>query len=246
MLRAFFSITSAFLIIVLLTPASFATTDDEQLLRIEVEKYLTGKFNPARHAAFVKVPSRYSNRPGHYLRQETLDAFKKMHKVANKEGIRLTIISATRNFNYQKQIWERKWRAKRNTIKNPKKRALNILRYNSMPGTSRHHWGTEIDLNALNNRWFESGKGLKVFKWLNKNAAKYGFHRPYTTKNSQRPHGYSEEKWHWSYTPLSIPMIRDAATALKETSISGFSGSHLAQEIGIVKHYILGVSESCR
>ena len=115
-----------------------------------------------------------------------------------------------------------------------------------MPGTSRHHWGTEIDLNSFNNRWFEYGKGKKLYRWLQVNAAKYGFHQPYTAKNSKRPHGYNEEKWHWSYTPLSIPMLRDATTAISDSKIRGFIGSETAIQIGILKHYILGVSESCR
>lgn len=244
--KALLIILSGLLLTFFSASPSFAKTDDSQLLRNEVENYLMGKFNPSQHAAFVKVPSRYANRHGHYLREETLDAFIKMQDAASKEGIRLTIISGTRNFNYQKQIWERKWGAKKNKIKNQKKRALNILRYNSMPGTSRHHWGTEVDLNALNNKWFEKGKGLKAYNWLTNNAAQYGFQQPYTAKNSLRPHGYNEEKWHWSYTPLSVPMTRDASSALKDENIKGFSGSHLAPDIGIVKHYILGVSETCR
>jgi hypothetical protein len=115
-----------------------------------------------------------------------------------------------------------------------------------MPGTSRHHWGTEVDLNAFSNKWFESGRGLKLFKWLDNNASKYGFHRPYTKKDSQRPTGYNEEKWHWSFTPLSIPMIRDARLALDDTKITGFSGSQTARQIGVVQKYILGVSISCQ
>ena len=115
-----------------------------------------------------------------------------------------------------------------------------------MPSTSRHHWGTEVDLNAFRNDWFNHDKGLKLFKWLEKNAASYGFHRPYTKKDEKRPNGYNEEKWHWSYTPLSIPMLRDASLTLNDSKITGFSGSETALQIGVVKNYILGVNESCR
>lgn len=217
-----------------------------QLMANEVETYLMGKFDPAKHGAFARVPSRYANRSGYYLRQETLNAFARMHEAASKDGVRLIIRSATRNFNYQRYIWERKWRERRKSGLNPKAKALSILNYNSMPGTSRHHWGTEIDLNSFNNRWFEYGKGLKLYRWLQANAAKFGFHQPYTAKNSKRPHGYNEEKWHWSYTPLSIPMLRDATIAISDSKIRGFIGSETATQIGILKHYILGVSESCR
>jgi len=217
----------------------------KQLPTIEVENYLMGKFNPATHAAFVKVPKRYANRSGYYLRKEAYDAFVKMYDAARKDGVKLIIRSATRNFDYQKRIWERKWRAQKKS-RSAKNKALNILKLSSMSSTSRHHWGTEIDLNAFRNYWFTHGKGLKLFRWMNNNAAKYGYQRPYTKKDHNRPTGYNEEKWHWSYTPLSIPMLRDASSVLNDTKINGFLGSETASEIGVVKNYILGISKSCR
>ena len=210
-----------------------------------VENYLMGKFNPAKHEAFARVPKKYANRSGYYLRKEVLNAYIQMEKAARKEGVKLIIRSATRNFNYQKGIWERKWH-KQKRSRSAENKALNILKLSSMPGTSRHHWGTEVDLNAFNNKWFEHGRGLKLFRWLDKHAAKYGFARPYTKKDSLRPTGYNEEKWHWSFTPLSIPMIRDARLALDDTKITGFSGSETARQIGVVKKYILGISKSCQ
>jgi len=153
--------------------------NQSQISSAQVKSYLMGKFNPAKHPAFVKVPQRYANRSGYYLRLETLDAFKKMHAAAKKDGIKLTIRSATRNFTHQSWIWDRKWKSKKKKLPNGKQRALNILKYSSMPGTSRHHWGTDIDLNNFNNSWFESGEGLKVFQWLEANAHTYGYCRPY-------------------------------------------------------------------
>lgn len=211
----------------------------------EIENYLMGKFNPRKHNAFVKVPERYANRKGYYLRKSAFEAFKKMYEAARKDGVKLIIRSATRNFDSQKRIWERKWRAQKKSRSSVDK-ARNILQENSMPGSSRHHWGTEIDLNAFKNDWFEYDQGLKLFRWMNKNAAKYGFYRPYTKKDDNRATGYNEERWHWSYTPLSIPMLRDASMALSDKKITGFLGSETATQIGVVKNYILGVNESCR
>lgn len=231
--------------LMLLTTSAFAKTEDKYTNeKAAVIDYLTGKFNPAKHDAFALVPKRLANRPGYYLRKETLAALIKMHSAAKKDGVTLTIRSATRNFVYQKSIWERKWR-KQKKSRSDKNKALNILKLSSMPGTSRHHWGTEVDFNAFNNGWFESGKGLKLFKWLEKNAATYGFQRPYTKKDSQRPTGYNEEKWHWSYTPLSIPMVRDAKLALTDKDITGFLGSKTAGQIGVIKNYVLGINKSC-
>ena len=42
-----------------------------------------------------------------------------------------------------------------------------IMKYSSMPSTSRHHWGTDIDLNSLENSYFEKGEGKKYsIGWL--------------------------------------------------------------------------------
>jgi len=221
-------------------------TVDNTISAIEVENYLSGKFNPAKHPAFVKVPKRYANRAGYYLREEAFDAYKRMYEAAKKDNVHLVIRSAARNFKYQSWIWNRKWQEKRKRIPNPKLRVQNILKYNSMPGTSRHHWGTEVDLNSFKNSWFSYGKGLKLFNWMNKNAHKYGFCRPYSAKNSQRLTGYNEEKWHWSYAPLSKLMLKDVAGLLTDQKITGFSGSEHAVNLSIVKNYIFGIHPSCR
>lgn len=217
--------------------------------------YLMGKFDPASKTGFVRIPRKYADRSGLYLREEALEKFIKMRTAAKKAGVHLVIRSATRNFDYQKGIWERKWLGKTKLsnginvardIVDPMDKSLHILEYSSMPGTSRHHWGTDIDLNSFNNKWFQSGKGLKLFQWMNANAAKYGFHRPYTAKGAQRPNGYNEEKWHWSYTPLAKKMTQDAERVLDDSQITGFLGSETAEAIGVVQHYILGVHPSCR
>ena len=58
-----------------------------------------------------------------------------------------------------------------------------ILEYSSAPGTSRHHWGTDMDINALQNDYFSNkGNGAFLYEWLQKNAAKFGFCQPYNKK----------------------------------------------------------------
>ncbi|GIV37580.1 MAG: hypothetical protein KatS3mg032_1959 [Cyclobacteriaceae bacterium] len=126
------------------------------------KNYLLGKFNPATHNQFVKPHHRYTAGAARtqYLHRQTYEAFLKMARAAEKDGIQLVILSATRNFETQKAIWERKWMNEA-AITNPIDRAEKILQYSSMPGTSRHHWGTDVDLNSLDNSYFDSGQGLK-------------------------------------------------------------------------------------
>lgn len=211
---------------------------------VQVSKeYLLGKFDPATHPDFVRVGKPYSDKPGMMLRKEAFEAFKKMWDSAKKAGVSLKIISSTRNFEQQKNIWEGKWERFSKEVPAPKGRALKILEYSSMPGSSRHHWGTDIDLNDLNNPSFEKGgKHQKVYEWLVAHAQEFGFCQPYT---AGRPHGYQEEKWHWSYTPLSKPLLAQYKASISDTEIQGFLGSDLAPEIGAVKHYVLGINQSC-
>lgn len=208
---------------------------------------LIGKFDPTRHPDFVSVGRPYADRPGMLLRRETFDAFRAMWEAARADSISLTIISATRTFAQQKTIWERKWARFAAEAPDPEARALKILEYSSMPGTSRHHWGTDFDLNDLNNPTFEpGGRYADVYAWLQKNAHRFGFCQPYTPKGAERPHGYNEEKWHWSYQPLSAQMLQQFALHVQDSLITGFIGAETAGQIGVVRHYVLGVADVCQ
>lgn len=231
-----------------------ATQDTAPALEFSIE-YLTGKFDPAKHPDFAIVDKKYADGEGYFLRKDTYESFQKMWEAAQADGITLTIVSATRNFYRQKSIWEAKWTGARK-IENgtnaaqkypdPKTRALKILEYSSMPGTSRHHWGTDIDLNDLDNYTFEHGQGKKVYDWLQKHAAKYGFCQPYTPKGEARPSGYNEEKWHWSFIPVAKHLTDLAARRLSDEMISGFQGAEMADKIGIVEKYVMGINEDCK
>lgn len=206
--------------------------------------YLLGKFDPASQPDFVPVGKPYSDRAGMMLRKETFEAFKKMFDAAQKEKIVLKIISSTRNFEQQKTIWEGKWSRFAKDAPDPKTRALKILEFSSMPSSSRHHWGTDIDLNDLNNATFEKGGRYEaVYTWLHEHAHEYGFCQPYT---AGRPHGYQEEKWHWSYSPLSKPFLEEYQKTITNNDIKGFKGAELAAEVGIVEYYVAGINQNCK
>ena len=216
--------------------------------------FLMGKFNPETHSDFVKIEKKYASRVGMFLHKKTYESFKKMHAKAKADGINLTIRSATRNFKSQKGIWEAKWTGQRKvedgqdiskTIPDHKQRALKILEYSSMPSTSRHHWGTDIDINAFTNEYFSKGKGKKEYDWLLANTASFGFCQPYTAKGKDRPDGYNEEKWHWSYLPLSKPLIDQAKLRFKNEMVKGFKGAKTATQIDVVKKYVLGINQEC-
>jgi zinc D-Ala-D-Ala carboxypeptidase len=214
------------------------------------KNYLLGKFDPATHSQFVRLKDEHAqgSAKGGYLRKETYEAFIKMSDAARNDGVELIIISATRNFESQKRIWENKWEGRTmvegknlTLVKDHKERARLILLYSSMPSTSRHHWGTDMDLNALENSFFESGQGLKIYQWLTAHASEYGFCQPYTSKADGRT-GYEEEKWHWSYLPLSGEFLYQYKKQVSYTDIKGFRGSEVAKGMQVIKKYVEGVA----
>jgi D-alanyl-D-alanine carboxypeptidase len=208
------------------------------------KSYLLGRFNPETDPRFVKPADVHTAGAARsqYLRKEAYEAFVNMATAAAKDGVTLVIISATRNFEVQKSIWERKWQAEA-SVADEAERARKILRYSSMPGTSRHHWGTDMDLNDLTNEYFESGEGLKIYQWLTAHAHQYGFCQPYTSKMGGRT-GYEEEKWHWSYTPLSNSLLEAYKKTVTLSDLTGFMGSGAASKLDVITNYVDGVA--CR
>jgi LAS superfamily LD-carboxypeptidase LdcB len=114
-----------------------------------------------------------------------------------------------------------------------------------MPGTSRHHWGTDIDINSLNPLYFNSGKGKKEFEWLRDNAHLFGFCQTYTQKDSERPNGYEEEKWHWTYTPIASKLMEYYDANVTAKQITEFDGSD-ALPFSEIRKYVFGISPDCK
>jgi D-alanyl-D-alanine carboxypeptidase len=214
-----------------------------------IQSYLMGKFDPSNHPDFVKISIKHADRPGLYLRKEVYEAYKRMYETAKLDGIDLKILSATRNFEYQKRIWESKWLKicpANPSYQDKLKTAKRILKYSAMPGSSRHHWGTDIDMCSVENAFFKGSKGAKVFAWLKKNAHIYGFCQTYTPKGEERPSGYNEEKWHWSYQPSSLAFTKEIMASIADSMFSGFSGAETAGDLKIVENYMLGLNPECK
>jgi len=188
-----------------------------------------------------------------FLRKETLDAFLKMAEAADKDMIDLKIASATRNFDYQRGIWNNKWSGVTlvegndlsKSIPDGLERFKKILEYSAAPGTSRHHWGTDIDINGAVPEYFATEKGQKVYEWLTKNAPSFGFCETYNLKGSARGTGYNEEKWHWSYLPLSQTFTQEYKNLIKNEDIKGFLGDEHVTSLDLINDYVLAVNPEC-
>src|SRR3989344_4370479 len=174
----------------------------QKLIKARKEKeqkiYLTGKFDPSQREDFSLIGAQYTITSNDmYLRKETFKAFTQMQDAADEDEVDLKIASATRNFDYQKNIWNNKWTGYTivdgqdlsKSILDDKERFKKILEYSSVPGTSRHHWGTDIDINDANSAYFKRESGKKVYGWLTENAFRFGFCQVYNLKGSDRPTG---------------------------------------------------------
>lgn len=152
------------------------------------------------------------------MHKEAKTAFLKMKKAAAEAGIQIEIVSAYRSFQRQKEIFEGKYNRFIDQGLTPIQAIEKIIEYSTIPGTSRHHWGTDIDIidggasprpkSVLQPELFH-GKGpfCKLKEWLNDNANDFGFYEVYTDNANRK--GFKYEPWHFSYAPVSKPMLRD-------------------------------------
>ncbi len=150
------------------------------------------------------------------LRKEAYDAFISMRDAALKEGIQIQVVSSYRGFDRQAAIFEGKYdRFTEVDGLQPLEAIDKIIEYSTIPGTSRHHWGTDVDLidgakpaegDVLDPEKFGPGGPYEKFKkWMDENSEKYGFYLVYTDEPRRR--GFKYEPWHYSYAPLSVPML---------------------------------------
>lgn len=182
---------------------------------------------------------------GYRLRKTAHEAFLKMKKEASAVGIDIFSVSSYRSFSDQKRIWNNKYTRFTKEGSSPEKAIARIIEYSTLPGTSRHHWGTDIDIVDGNKEvsgdrllpgLFEPGKPYGELKaWLNDNADKYGFKEVYTNRKDRK--GFKYEPWHFSYEPLSKGYLKQYQTVgfkklLKSLEINGrdyFSDSFIQQ-----------------
>lgn len=223
---------------------------------------LLGQNDPTNHPDFVHVEDQEDR--AHNLRGEVAIQWNRMQQAAANAGHNIFIVSSTRNFNDQARIWNNKWNG-RQTSERPdgsrvdhsresdeRQRADDILDYSSMPGTSRHHWGTDLDINSTSPQDWEAPDGpyADVYTWLTANAATYGFSQTYDAlagspgapASATRTSGYSEEKWHWSYIPIANEMQQAYVDQIDYGDITGFDGSDQARGLDVINNYVNSIA----
>lgn len=162
---------------------------------------------------------------GHRLHPSTLTSFIAMQDAAGAQGIDCQLVSAYRSFDRQCQIWNRKWRGEMPLYDasghqlDPKAlsdddKLTAILTWSALPGGSRHHWGTDIDvydrasvkasnhtLELIDSEYCGDGPCAALSNWLDNNAAHFGFFRPFREFKG----GVATERWHLSHKASATP-----------------------------------------
>lgn len=218
---------------------------------IPTEK-LIGQFNEKSDPDFIPLDATILpvNKIGMYLNREVAEQLIKAYRDFNKlhPDIPFVITSATRNYTYQNGIWTRKWNNLYPTFKNAQATAEEILKYSSMPGSSRHHWGTDIDITSFSSEYFhQTKKGKILYQWLQENMPKYGFCQPF---NENRNGGYQTEEWHWSYQPIAKQYLyaykklieKEPTTILNKMNFVGHDKIKLKS---LISEYVLTINDKC-
>lgn len=158
------------------------------------------------------------------LHPETLAAVLDLAARAANFGFILRIASSFRSFERQLLIWNDKAKGKRAVLDSAgvpldvakltdREKVFAILRWSALPGASRHHWGTDLDVYdasriadnyqlQLTVAETETGGPFADFhRWLDKELTNPAcqFYRPY----SEDKGGVAPEPWHLSYAPLA-------------------------------------------
>jgi len=198
------------------------------------------------------------------LQHEALEPFLAMKDAAARDGIEIRIVSSFRDFAAQQRIWDQKYLGERplydangNTREHgklgPDELVNAIVCWSAVPGGSRHHWGTEIDVidraalppgyrvRLLPEEAQPGGVFEQLHCWLDANMSRFGFYRPYRTSRG----GVHPEPWHLSYAPVATRALEMLTPATFEQAVraSTILGKErvLARSAEIYRQYIANV-----
>jgi LAS superfamily LD-carboxypeptidase LdcB len=200
------------------------------------------------------------------LNPAVLDPFMVLRAAAAQDGFDLVPYSSFRDFDTQLRIWNLKFSGQRPLFDRDGQvlefAALNdhevvnaILGWSALPGASRHHWGTDIDVidraavaadyqvKLLPEETCAGGAFYDLHCWMDRNLERFGFFRPYHEYRG----GVHPEPWHISYAPLAENLLGaltpDMVAAAIETSDMLGKELVLRRLPEIFRDYVMNVSQ---
>lgn len=174
------------------------------------------------------------------LHYEAVAALLAMRDEAARVGIELAVASSFRDFDTQLAIWNRKWAGERPLYDrqgNLLDRAAiddsdmvdTILAWSAVPGGSRHHWGSDIDvidkaalpagykIDLVPSEFAADGIFGKLTGWLDANMHRFGYFRPYHTDRG----AVMPEPWHLSYHPVASAALESLSLSMLRQVLEG-------------------------
>jgi len=172
-----------------------------------------------------------------------VEPFVALRTEAASAGFDLQILSGFRSFQHQRSIWNRKARGELSVLDsharpldigrlNERDLAFAILRWSALPGASRHHWGTDLDvfdararppgyeIELIPEEVGPVGMFGPLHDWLDRRMAEsaaFGFFRPYDEDRD----GVAPERWHLSCEPVARVYQQDLTLAVLRSTIEG-------------------------
>lgn len=209
---------------------------------------LTGK----SRTHLVHLPAPHS--PNHFLQADALKAFQDLQQSAVKNGFNLQPASSFRDFARQQLIWNGKFNGERKVHDDTGQtldlsqlddwqKCQAILRWSALPGASRHHWGTEIDVfdpdllppeQSLQLEPWEYEQGgyfFELSEFLAENLPHFDFILPFMQLPAHKKIG--REPWHISYAPLAE---QAAEQFTPELLLQAWKGEEIAGKAVLAQH----------
>jgi LAS superfamily LD-carboxypeptidase LdcB len=172
---------------------------------------------------------------------EVVAPFFRLKDAAAREGFDLNILSGFRSFQSQLSIWNGKVRGERAVLDSDavpmdisrmseRDLVFAILRWSALPGASRHHWGTDLDVfdAAARPEGYEielipeevnpGGMFGALHDWLDARMSRsdaFGFFRPYDRDRN----GVAPERWHLSCGPIAEPLLGDLTPGILRQTV---------------------------
>ncbi len=174
------------------------------------------------------------------LHAQVVAPFLNLRRAAQAAGFDLAALSSFRDFARQLNIWNGKFSGERPMLDaagvkldaatlTPRQRVDAILLWSALPGASRHHWGTDLDLVDLRSsdaghrieltraEFAPGGPFEKLDRWLTIHAPRFGFFRPFQGVRS----GVQPEPWHFSFAPIAEKARLCLTPRVLRTAIAG-------------------------